>query len=90
MANAATDLWGFGEAVVFLNLFSDLPPRQADKGLYLLWETRDVCRHCRFGQKKLDSLLRRIRPRDGTPSHGHLGDIFATPDAEKFRRCFVA
>jgi hypothetical protein len=41
MANA--DLRGFGETVVFLNLFSDLPPRQADKGRYLLWETRLLC-----------------------------------------------
>jgi predicted transposase YbfD/YdcC len=44
----------------------------------------------RFGEKKLD-LLRRFRPfRDGTPSHDHLGDIFATLDAEKFQRCFVS
>src|SRR5262249_45414236 len=44
----------------------------------------------RFGQKKLE-LLRRFRPfRDGTPSHDHLGDIFATLDAEKFQHCFVA
>jgi hypothetical protein len=32
----------------------------------------------RFGEKKID-LLRRFRPfRDGTPSHDHLGDIFAS------------
>jgi hypothetical protein len=44
----------------------------------------------RFGEKKLD-LLRRFRPfRDGTPSHDHLRDIFATLDAEKFQHCFVA
>jgi predicted transposase YbfD/YdcC len=44
----------------------------------------------RFGDKKLE-LLRRFRPfRDGTPSHDHLGDIFATLDAEHFQRCFVA
>jgi predicted transposase YbfD/YdcC len=44
----------------------------------------------RFGTKKLD-LLRRFRPfRDGTPAHDHLGDIFATLDAEKFQRCFAA
>ena len=36
----------------------------------------------RFGEKKLD-LLRRFRPfADGTPSHDHLGDIFAMLDAE--------
>jgi len=39
---------------------------------------------------KLD-LLRRFRPfLDGTPSHDHLGDIFAALDAEQFQRCFVA
>jgi hypothetical protein len=42
----------------------------------------------RFGTKKRE-LLRRFRPfTDGTPSH--LGDIFATLDAEKFQQCFVA
>ena len=44
----------------------------------------------RFGAKKL-ALLRRFRPfRDGTPSHDHLGAIFAAVDAEAFQRCFVA
>jgi hypothetical protein len=42
----------------------------------------------RFGTKKRE-LLRRFRPfTDGTPSH--LGDIFATLDAEKFQQCCVA
>jgi predicted transposase YbfD/YdcC len=36
-------------------------------------------------------LLRRFRPfRDGTPDHGHLGDILTVLDAEQFQRCFVA
>src|SRR6185437_12754825 len=44
----------------------------------------------RFGPMKRD-LLRRFRPfRDGTPSHDHLGDIFAALDAERFQRCFVS
>ena len=44
----------------------------------------------RFGAKKF-ALLRRFRPfRDGTPSHDHLGDIFATLNTEQFQRCFVA
>jgi predicted transposase YbfD/YdcC len=44
----------------------------------------------RFGCEKL-ALLRRFRPfLDGTPSHDHLGDIFAALDAERFQRCFVA
>ena len=44
----------------------------------------------RFGTKKRE-LLRRFRPfAEGTPSHDHLGDIFAALDAEKFQQCFVA
>src|SRR5271157_3503032 len=44
----------------------------------------------RFGERKL-GLLRRFRPfADGTPSHDHLGDIFATLDPQAFQRCFVA
>ena len=44
----------------------------------------------RFGEKKIE-LLRRFRPfADGTPSHDHLGDIFASLDAKAFQRCFVA
>src|SRR6266446_9009387 len=36
-------------------------------------------------------LLRRFRPYvNGTPSHDHLGDIFATLDARAFQLCFVA
>jgi len=42
----------------------------------------------RFGEKKLE-LLRRFRAFEhGTPAHDHLGDIFATIDAQAFQRCF--
>lgn len=42
-----------------------------------------------FGEKKL-GFLRRFRPfLDGTPTHGHLGEILATLDAEVFHRCFA-
>jgi predicted transposase YbfD/YdcC len=91
------------ESVVFLGHFKDLPdPRQRGKVIYPLEEVLLLCLLAvlggaetfvdiaRFGEKKLD-LLRRFRPfRDGTPSHDHLGDIFATLDAEQFQRCFVA
>lgn len=91
------------EAVVFLNHFRDLPdPRQPGKVMYPLDEVLLLCLLAvlagaetfvdiaRFGDKKLE-LLRRFRPfRDGTPSHDHLGDIFATLDAGHFQRCFVA
>lgn len=92
-----------GEGVVFLDYFRDFPdPRQAGKVVYPLDEILLLCLLAvlagaetftdiaRFGTKKLD-LLRRFRPfRDGTPAHDHLGDIFATLDAEHFQKCFVA
>jgi predicted transposase YbfD/YdcC len=103
MSEAAADCGAFGEAVVFLNHFKDLPdPRQRGKVVYPLDEVLLLCLLAvlagaetfvdiaRFGDKKLE-LLRRFRPfRDGTPSHDHLGDIFATLDAEHFQRCFVS
>jgi len=91
------------DGLVFLEHFRDLPdPRQAGKVVYPLDEVLLLCLLAvlagaetftdiaRFGTKKLE-LLRRFRPfRDGTPAHDHLGDIFATLDAEKFQHCFVA
>src|SRR6266481_3469111 len=103
MAKAAAECGAFNEAVVFLDYFKDLPdPRQRGKVVYPLAEVLLLCLLAvlggaetfvdiaRFGEKKI-GLLRRFRPfRNGTPSHDHLGDIFATLDAEKFQRCFVA
>lgn len=91
-----------GEAVVFLRYFTDLPDsRQPGKVAYPLDEVlllsllavlagaETFVDIARFGDKKLD-FLRRFRPfRAGTPSHDHLGDIFATLDAEKFQQCFA-
>ena len=91
------------ETTSFLHYFSGLPDhRQASKVDYPLGEVLLLCLLAvlggaetfvdiaRFGEKKID-LLRRFRPfRDGTPSHDHLGDIFATLDAEAFQRCFVS
>ena len=40
----------------------------------------------RFGERKIE-LLRRFRPYvNGTPSHDHLGDIFAMLDADAFTK----
>src|SRR5436305_5301863 len=103
MDDATADCGAFGEAVVFLAHFRDLPdPRQRGKVTYPLDEVLLLCLLAvlagaetivdiaRFGEKKLE-LLRRFRPfRDGTPSHDHLGDILATLDAEQFQRCFVS
>src|SRR5436305_7792733 len=103
MDDATADCGAFGEAVVFLAHFRDLPdPRQRGKVTYPLDEVLLLCLLAvlagaetivdiaRFGEKKLE-LLRRFRPfRDGTPSHDHLGDILATLDAAQFQRCFVA
>src|SRR5271165_7350198 len=103
MDNVAGECGAVLEAIVFLKHFSDLPdPRQRGKVMYPLDEVLLLCLLAvlagadtfvdiaRFGGKKID-LLRRFRPfRDGTPSHDHLGDIFATLDAAQFQRCFVA
>jgi hypothetical protein len=103
MDGAAADDEAIFEAAVFLCHFNDLlDPRQRGKVTYPLAEVLllallgglagadSFVEIARFGDKKLD-LLRRFRPfRDGTPSHDHLGDIFATLDAEHFQRCFVA
>src|SRR6516164_1109850 len=103
MEAATGELGALSEATVFLSYFRDLPdPRQRGKVVYPLDEVLLLCLLAvlggsetfvdiaRFGEKKL-GLLRRFRPfRDGTPSHDHLGDIFATLDAKKFQRCFVA
>jgi predicted transposase YbfD/YdcC len=103
MDDAAQDNQALFEAVVFLNHFNELPdPRQRGKVTYPLEEVlllallavlagaESFVEIARFGEKKLD-LLRRFRPfLDGTPSHDHLGDIFAALDAEHFQRCFVA
>src|SRR6202789_3169795 len=103
MDDVTTDAGALFEAVVFLNHFNDLPdPRQRGKVTYPLDEVlllallavlagaESFVDIARFGCKKLD-LLRRFRPfADGTPSHDHLGDIFAALDAEQFQRCFVA
>lgn len=102
MASVVGESGALGEAVIFLRHFEDLPdPRQRAKVVYPLDEVLLLCLLAvlagaetfvdiaRFGEKKLD-LLRRFRGfRDGTPSHDHLGDIFATLDAEAFQRCFV-
>jgi predicted transposase YbfD/YdcC len=103
MGEVAGDFGAICEATVFLDYFKPLPdPRQYGKVRYPLAEVLLLCLLAvlggadsfvdiaRFGERKLD-LLRRFLPfRDGTPSHDHLGDIFATLDAEIFQRCFVA
>ena len=97
------DCAALAETTVFLSYFKDMPDhRQPGKVIYPLDEILLLCLLAvlagaeaftdiaRFGEKKLD-LLRRFRPyRDGTPAHDHLGDIFATLDAQAFQRCFVA
>jgi predicted transposase YbfD/YdcC len=91
------------ETTSFLHHFRELPDhRQAGKVDYPLPEVlllillavlagaeafTDIAR---FGERKIE-LLRRFRPYvNGTPSHDHLGDIFATLDARAFQLCFVA
>jgi predicted transposase YbfD/YdcC len=103
MDEVATEFDAIDETTVFLHYFKDMPDhRQKGKVVYPLDEILLLCLLAvlagaetfvdiaRFGEKKLE-LLRRFRPfRDGTPAHDHLGDIFATLDAQAFQRCFVA
>lgn len=102
MASGILDCGALGEAVVFLEHFRDIPDhRQSSKVVYPLDEVlllsllavlagaETFVDITRFGEAKL-AFLRRFRPfAGGTPSHDHLGDIFATLDAEAFQRCFV-
>lgn len=103
MEKAAGGCGALSEAVVFLDCFKDLPdPRQRGKVVYPLDEILLLCllavlagadtfvEIARFGVKKIAFLRRFRRFADGTPSHDHLGDIFATLDAEQFQRCFVS
>jgi predicted transposase YbfD/YdcC len=102
MDEDAGNFAALGETTVFLSYFKDMPDhRQAGKVTYPLDEILLLCLLAvlagaeaftdiaRFGEKKLE-LLRRFRPFEhGTPAHDHLGDIFATLDAQAFQRCFV-
>jgi len=102
MDEDAGNFAGLAETTVFLSYFKDMPDhRQAGKVTYPLDEILLLCLLAvlagaeaftdiaRFGEKKLE-LLRRFRPFEhGTPAHDHLGDIFATLDAQAFQRCFV-
>jgi predicted transposase YbfD/YdcC len=103
MEDTDADCAALAETTVFLSYFKDMPDhRQAGKVIYPLDEILLLCLLgvlagaeaftdiARFGEKKLD-LLRRFRPfANGTPAHDHLGDIFATLDAQAFQRCFVS
>ena len=102
MDEDAGNFAALAETTVFLSYFKDMPDhRQAGKVTYPLDEILLLCLLAvlagaeaftdiaRFGEKKLE-LLRRFRPFEhGTPAHDHLGDIFATLEAQAFQRCFV-
>jgi predicted transposase YbfD/YdcC len=103
MDASGTEFEALAETTAFLAYFKDMPDRrQAGKVVYPLDEILLLCLLAvlagaeaftdiaRFGEKKLD-LLRRFRPfENGTPAHDHLGDIFATLDAQAFQNCFVS
>jgi len=102
MDQVTKDCGALAEAVVFLNHFNDMPDR--DNAVRSCIHLPKCCcwRCSRVGRSRIlrryrpvrsheARLLRRFRPfLDGTPSHDHLGDIFAALDAEQFQRCFVA
>ena len=98
MDSDGTGFAEIAETTSFLHYFSGLPDhRQSGKVNYPLPEVlllillavlagaeafTDIAR---FGERKIE-LLRRFRPyENGTPSHDHLGDIFATLDARAFQ-----
>lgn len=103
MGSDGTEFAAIAETTSFLHYFNDLPDhRQAGKVDYPLPEilllillavlagAETFTDIARFGERKIE-LLRRFRPYvNGTPSHDHLGDIFATLDARAFQLCFVA
>ena len=103
MESAKTNFAVLFESAAFLRHFENLPDhRQKGKVAYPLDEILLLCLLAviagadsftdiaRFGRSKIN-LLRRFRPFEhGTPAHDHLGDIFATLDAEAFQRCFAA
>ena len=91
------------ETTVFLRYFKDMPDhRQPGKVEYRLDEilllallsilagAEGFTDMARFGQKKLPLLQRFLPFANGTPSHDHLGDIFASLDPQAFRERFVA
>jgi len=91
------------ESSAFLNCFNALPDlRQRGKVICPLEEVlllsllatlagaETFVDIALFGKKKRE-LLRRFLPfAAGTPSHDHLGDFFATLDAEWLAQCFAA
>ena len=99
MERAGSDLAAFGEAVVFLDHFKDLPdPRQAGKVIYPLTEVLLLCLLAVLaGAETIVDIARREEDRAVAPvpavspwhAHDHLGDILAVLDAERFQRCFV-
>jgi len=91
------------ELADFINYFNALSdPRPPGKVIYPLQEVlllsllatltgaETFVDMALFGRKKRE-LLRRFLPfKGGTVSHDHLGDRFATLDAEQFQHCFAA
>lgn len=93
----------FDKVVDWLEHFEDLEdPRHQGKVWYSLDEVLLLCllavlagaeswvEIAEFGKKKIDLLRRFSAFEKGAPSHDHLGDLFASLDAEQFQSCFIA
>jgi len=91
------------ESAAFLSHFDGLvDPRQVGKVIYPLNKVLLLCLLATlagaetfvdialFGVKKRELLCRFLPFAKGTLSHDHLGDLFATLDAQCFQRCFAA
>lgn len=100
MDDVTADCGARYESVIFLNYFKGLRNhRQGGMVMYPLEEVLPLALLAvvagadsfvdiaRYGRMKVEFLLR-FRPcPDGTPSHDHVGDIFASLDAERLLRC---
>jgi predicted transposase YbfD/YdcC len=103
MEKETTNFAALFEVTAFLRHFEDMPDhRQKGKVAYPLNEilllsllaviagAESFTEIARFGRSKIKLLQRFLPFENGTPAHDHLGDIFATLDAEAFQRCFLA
>ena len=103
MEVATTNFAVLFESTAFLRHFAAMPdPRQRGKIAYPLNEilllallaviagAETFTDIARFGRSKIKLLQRFLPFETGAPAHDHLGDVFATLDAEAFQRCFIA
>jgi hypothetical protein len=72
----------------------DMPAKESDSRLPRQHFSPETAQSSQYTAppriRDCERFRRRAPYRDGTPTHDHLGDIFARLDAQAFQRCFVA